>query len=157
MPKKPARIFVNSMSDICFWEKEWIEKVLDRIEEYPQHKFLFLSKTAEIYHAYDPWPINCWLGATATTQMEITVALSLLDDLPAIHFLSIEPILEQIDPTTLRDYGLEWVILGAETGNRRERIVPPPEWIAPFMDLSIPLFMKKNLPWPGPWRRECPA
>ena len=27
-PKKPARIFVNSMSEIYYWKKEWMEAVL---------------------------------------------------------------------------------------------------------------------------------
>jgi protein gp37 len=51
-PRKPSRIFVNSMSDIAYWKPEWMQKVLDKIKEYPQHKFLFLTKDFNIYADY---------------------------------------------------------------------------------------------------------
>ena len=43
-PKKPSRIYLNSMSDIAFWKIDWIGKTLDKIMDYPQHRFLFLTK-----------------------------------------------------------------------------------------------------------------
>ena len=151
MPKKPSRIFVNSMSDILYWRVEWWEPVLRRIRENPQHTFLFLTKSPGVYAAHE-FPANALRGVTATTR---TTALGALFHRP--DFLSIEPILERIDPAELCGHGLRWVILGAETGNRRERVVPPSEWIAPWLELPMPLYMKKNLPWPGPWRKEYPV
>ena len=64
---KPNIIFVNSMSDIEFWKPEWIEKVIEKIKQYPQHKFIFLTKdlNTAVYHKYD-FPPNCYLGLTLT-------------------------------------------------------------------------------------------
>lgn len=43
----------------------------------------------------------------------------------------------------------EWVIVGAETGNRKDKVVPKREWIEKLLDLcrkaDIPLFMKSSL------------
>jgi protein gp37 len=39
----------------------------------------------------------------------------------------------------------DWVIIGAETGNRKNKIEVKPEWIEPFYDLKIPVFMKESI------------
>jgi protein gp37 len=156
MPKEPSRIFVNSMSDVTYWEPEWWKRVLQRIEKNPAHTFLFLTKNPAVYHLH-PFPGNCWLGATATTQKEIDSHQDALFFLDNLCFLSIEPIQKQIDPRCIEPEAINWVILGAESGNRKEKVVPPAKWIQPFLELEIPLFMKRNLPWPQPWRKEFPA
>ena len=42
-----------------------------------------------------------------------------------------------------------WIIVGAETGNRKEKVVPKKEWVAGLADVckreEIPLFMKDSL------------
>ena len=155
MPREPgARIFVNSMSDIEWWEPEWWQRVMARVDEYPQHTFLFLTKNPLVY--FDQFALmNCWFGITATTEAEIMEAQKAFPS--GNRFLSIEPILEAIDPEIIEPEMVDWVILGAETGNRTGRIVPIEGWIAPWLDIQIPLFMKDNLPWDGPRRREYPA
>jgi len=154
MPKQPSRIFVNSMSEIRYWKLEWWEKILWRIQENPQHTFFFLTKFPMSYPL--GVPSNCYLGVTITTEKEIELRTPPV--LQAEHsFASVEPIQEPIDSHLLCGRGLEWVILGAETGNRKEKVIPPPEWIEPFLSLPIPLYMKQNLPWSGPWRKEFPV
>ena len=153
MPRKPSRIFVDSMSDVAFWKAEWWQRVMGRIAENLQHTFIFLTKSPVIYHMM-LFPDNCWLGVTATTKKEIEHYQDTL--VGNIRFVSIEPILEQINPEIFCGHYLSWVILGAETGNRRGKVIPPREWIEPFLSLPIPLFMKSNLPWSGPWRKEFP-
>ena len=43
----------------------------------------------------------------------------------------------------------EWVITGAETGTRKDKVVPKPEWVYKLIDLcrdaGIPLFLKDSL------------
>ena len=56
-------------------------------------------------------------------------------------FLSIEPILEPIKLTVRPD----WLILGAETGNRKGKVIPELEWIQDLVFFGIPVFMKSNL------------
>ena len=52
-PKKPTRIFVGSMTDIAYWKPEWMERVLAKIREYPQHTFYFLTKKSKVYSKYN--------------------------------------------------------------------------------------------------------
>ena len=44
---------------------------------------------------------------------------------------------------------IEWVIVGAETGNRKGKVIPKREWIKKIMDACdkyyVPLFMKESL------------
>lgn len=150
-PKKPKRIFVNSMSDIAYWNPEWIEKVLDKIHDNFHHTFIFLTKFPEIYTNIF-FPKNCWLGITVTKND----TLKLHDFYFPFHsikhhknknktFLSIEPIQGKIDIKNIHTGRTDWIIIGAETGNRKNKITPEPEWIESFRDLDIPIFMKNNL------------
>ena len=146
--KKPSRIFVNSMSDICWWEKEWMHKVLDKIENHPEHIFQFLTKKPYIYERYT-FPSNCWLGTTITNQSMMNNFADLIFESPWVEtnkiFFSIEPILERIQYYVNPD----WVIVGAETGNRKGKVVPRREWITELVDYcktnQIPVFLKESL------------
>jgi protein gp37 len=147
MPKKAARIFVNSMSDIACWQPEWLGKVTDRIKQYPQHSFLFLTKRPEIYKSLR-LPANCWLGATATTEDEASrAAVEMASIVDRLTFLSLEPIGGLIRPGTLYAWGTRWVIVGAETGNRAGKVVPKREWIEAIRKIrpTIALFEKESL------------
>ena len=142
MPRKPSRIFVNSMSDLADWEGEWCYRVWCRIAENPEHRFLFLSKR--------PWecewqgPGNAMLGYTITTQRDIERRAERWQ--PGVSFFSIEPIL---GPVNLEGWLPRWVIVGAETGNRKERKVPDLAWLVDIFvycrGRRIPLFFKESL------------
>ena len=118
-PKKPSKIFVNSMSDISYWKPEWVYRVIDKIKLHPDHKFLFLTKTPEVYFNYT-WPDNCWLGVTATNEKDFIYAQDYAHLLKNC-FVSIEPLQEFIHLRQIFDVinGFKWVILGAETGKRK--------------------------------------
>ena len=63
-------------------------------------------------------------------------------------FWSMEPLLGPVDMSKAE--GLpQWVILGAETGNRREKVVPRREWVDQITQFcaenEIPVFFKDNL------------
>ena len=85
------------------------------------------------------------------------------------NFISAEPLLEPVSdrfPYT----NVQWVIVGAETGNRKGRVIPQRSWIediAKECDANgIPVFMKDSLipivgeaamrrefPWDAEWRQ----
>ena len=151
-PKNQSKIFVNSMSDICCWKKSWIEKIISKIKEYPQHTFLILTKGPAVYIDYK-WPENVYLGITVTNENELT---TYTDQFAFIShnkfFLSIEPIQEKIDLNYFyeSDVGnVSWIIVGTETGNRKGKVIPRPEWIIDIVNYcyknNIPLFMKDSL------------
>lgn len=140
-PKKPSRIFVNSMSDIVYWKTEWMRRVLERIKEYPQHTFIFLTKNLNHYNYYN-FPENCWLGLTVNKNVD----LMKIQERPLQlnkYFISLEPIQEFILYKSLKN--IDWLIIGAETGNRKNKILPEKSWIEEFRNIDIPLFMKDNL------------
>lgn len=144
MPKEPSRVFVNSMSDIASWKMAWLIKALRRIEEYPQHTFLFLTKAPDVYCLYE-WPDNCWLGVTITNQVMMNHLADLIfyttwDETRKIFF-SFEPLLEKIEIYVDPD----WIIIGAETGNRKGKVIPQKEWIDELVKTDAPVFMKDSL------------
>jgi len=144
--KKPKRIFMDSMSDIAYWETEWMEKVLNKIKQYQWHTFLFLTKFPKIYNQYE-FPENCWLGVTLVGKENISNLNKIATKTP-YNFISIEPISENMPILDLLYYP-DWVIVGAETNNRKGKIIPKYEWIENIVNqckpYKIPVFLKDNL------------
>jgi len=146
--KKPKVIFMNSLSDIADWTLSQATQIFDVCRTNKQHTYLFLTKR------FDEWYKNSrgfptgeknWFGLTVDTQERLESSYHIPD------FLSIEPILEPIYLRyTETDFTLvEWVIIGAETGNRKGKVTPEKYWIdriVKFCDENkIPVFMKNSL------------
>ncbi len=157
---KPRTIFVCSMADLFGeWVPDsWIEEVFAACKKAPQHTFLFLTKNSKRYtalHYADKLPAkkdmcNIWLGATATNCEQIR-ALD-LDRLPryANTFLSIEPLTEDVASELYTELGgVMWLIIGAETGNRKNKVIPKKEWVDNICRVAdragLPIFMKESL------------
>lgn len=119
---KPSIYFVNSMSDLFHDDvpDSYIEKVLKVIRKSPQHAFQILTKrsgrmaTFFIKHRV---PQNAWLGVTVENKEHGLPRINDLRDIKAsVKFVSIEPLLENLDLIDLRN--IDWVIVGGESGNR---------------------------------------
>ena len=154
-PKKPQRIFVGSMSEIAHWKKDWVDKVIEKIKRYPQHIFQFLTKDPFAYLDYE-FPQNCWLGLTIVKNPEYPEPdrWSFIEfkrnNLYNLKFVCFEPLLENIDLSYYLDLtAISWVIVGAETGNRKDKIIPDKKWLLYIIKYcylhSIPIFIKDNL------------
>lgn len=146
MPKKPARIFCNSMSDICYWHDDDMAQILDKIRANLQHRFIFLTKDPTCYYRWT-FPPNCWLGITATNNNEVSTYSDYLDVWDNT-FLNIEPMLEDIDVKYINNRP-NWIIAGLETG-RKNIFYPKPEktifgLINYCADNKIPLFLKDSI------------
>lgn len=151
--KKGRTIFVCSMADLFGkWVPEsWIDEVFAACEKAPQHRYLFLTKNPHRYIELAlkgklPAKDNMWYGTTATTPDEEFFYGG------AWHtFVSIEPILRDYsgEINGMCDTFAQWVIVGAETGKRKEKIVPEKKWIdaitATCIEKNICLFMKDSL------------
>lgn len=116
--KEPALIFVNSMSDL-FWEAisdEYRDRVLDVIDQTPQHQYQVLTKRPDVLLRYSRrrrLPVNFWAGVTIESQdYADRTALLRQVDVP-VRFLSCEPLLS---PVSLDLSGVAWVIGGGESG-----------------------------------------
>lgn len=170
---KPRTIFVCSMADL-FGEWVpigWIAAVFDSCREAPQHRYLFLTKNPQRYQSLAymgklPEADNFWYGSTATGPYK-----------PLFYsdrhhtFVSYEPILESFgmpdDPERCAAACTDWAILGAESGNRKDKVTPKAEWIEDitreyrkrgkpvFMkDSLIPIIGEANMLRQFPWDRE---
>ena len=42
--RKPKSIFMDSMSDVGWWEEDWGRQVYDAMQKNPQHNYIFLTK-----------------------------------------------------------------------------------------------------------------
>ena len=154
--KKPQNIFVCSMADLFgdWVPNEWMSEVFQACEKAPQHNYLFLTKNPEKTSKYDDYiqhKRNWWFGMSATIQSDLD-KLSLMT-LNANRFISIEPLLGEIDIEKrlcgCRVPFADWVIIGAETGNRKGKVIPKAEWIEQIVNecdkKNVPVFMKNSL------------
>lgn len=153
-PKKSQRIFIGSMSEIAFWEREWVEKVIEKVRQYPQHIFQFLTKFPAVYENYK-FPENCWLGITLTSEMTKENCWSIAEfeshNKENLKFISLEPLMEKIDLKNCiySIKNISWIICGAETGNRVGKIIPKRKWVLDIIKVcdsnKIPIYIKDNL------------
>jgi len=168
--KKGRNIFVCSMADL-FGEwvpDEWIEEVFAACEQAPQHNYLFLTKNPDRYMDImhnlkrDTAP-RFYFGLTVTDEYYARVAEEIIGYCYAdlMLFLSVEPL--HADISGLVDFeGLHWVIIGAETGNRKGKIIPERTWVENIVRecraVGVPVFMKSSLAeiWGEPLIQEFP-
>jgi len=168
--KNPQNIFVCSMADL-FGEwvpDEWIQEVFKACEKAPQHRYLFLTKNPERYKELNkknllPCNNNFWFGTSTETENS-----NYWYSENHNFFISIEPIMSEftnMDTEVKRIISglyIPWVIVGAETGNRKDKVIPKKEWIQNILDKCreqhIPVFVKNNLAkiWGEPLVQEYP-
>ena len=173
--KKGRNIFVCSMADLFGeWVPDsWIEEVFTACRNAPQHNHLFLTKNPDRYvDLQDKGKLvhsnNMWFGASATNENQFIKAIRAFGDLKfsTKTFLSAEPLIEDITPTEYWNDCIictitNWVIVGAETGRRKDKVIPERSWIRSIAfdcEDEIPVFMKSSLAdiWGEPLIQEFP-
>jgi protein gp37 len=167
---KGVKIFVSSMGDLFgdWVPDKWITDVIKAIAQAPQHTYIFLTKNPgryfeyfegafqDIPEEYDFNKVKIMLGTTVTNQNDVRKLSEAARNF--IDFLSIEPLLDDIDITELlyhmpccsEETTLKWVIVGAQTGPGA--VPPKPEWVQSIINQAraaeVPIFLKDNLKWP---------
>lgn len=137
--KKPENIFVCSMADL-FGEwvpDEWIRRVFEACEAAPWHNYLFLTKNpqrlCDIGNAgWLPNHDNWWYGTSVTKSGDQMFNGRISDNI----FLSIEPLLGSLNTGAACFNRARWIIVGAETGNRRGKVTPKREWIENIIEAA---------------------
>lgn len=154
--KKPKTIFVCSMADL-FGEwvpTEWISAVIEACKAAPQHRYLFLTKNPKRYIKLiqaGVLPLNndrFWYGTTCENPMQEYFFCG-----KAKTFVSVEPIFAPFTGLNYFDtppeQRVDWIIVGAETGNRKGKVIPEKSWIDELAYCSAqqktPIFMKSSL------------
>ncbi|MCJ7837461.1 phage Gp37/Gp68 family protein [Cuneatibacter sp. NSJ-177] len=147
--KRGRNIFVCSMADLFGeWVPDtWIEEVFETCKKSPQHNYLFLTKNPGRYekllNCY--MPPNMWFGWSQTGPVGADFSFTTHHSVQT--FVSMEPLLSPFTEFHIR--GVDWVIIGAETGRRKDKVVPKREWIEDIVGQcrkeDIPVFMKSSL------------
>lgn len=150
--KMGTNIFVGAVADV-FGEwipEEWIVEILEMCKKHPQHNYMFLTKNPIRYMQLAsfgklPEDDNFWYGSTITGP-EDTFWWS--DHHKT--FVSVEPLLKPFDAVGVDAVKkVDWVIIGAETGRRKEKVIPEEKWIDNIVNdcrtAQIPIFMKESL------------
>lgn len=117
--KKPARIFVNSMSDLFhkYVPLEYLQKVFAVMNASQRHIFQVLTKRAERLSeivSHVEWSNNIWLGVTVENDKYKDRIDALRDTTASIKFISFEPLLGDMGHIDLT--GIDWAIVGGESG-----------------------------------------
>ena len=104
-----------------------------------------------------------WYGTSITKENEV----DRFNSLPTFcnRFVSIEPILEDLELLEKHNIifrQVNWLIIGAGTGRRKDKVIPKRKWIEDIANecrkANIPVFMKSSLAdiWGEPLIQEFP-
>ena len=117
------------------------------MERNAQHQYLFLTKRPEEID-FSTHLDNAWFGVTVTSCREKNRIPALREHIRGGHYhATFEPMFDDIGPVDLT--GIEWVVIGTETGRRKGKSISKREWVWNLTDqahaLGIPVFMKEDL------------
>ena len=154
--KRPRMIFVNSMSDL--FQKEipepHISAVFDTMEHADWHVYQVLTKRSSLLRKFinDRYrtklaPRHIWLGVSVESDKATSRIAHLRATNAGVRFLSIEPLLAPVGRLDLA--GIDWVIVGGESGPGARRM--DPDWARDVRDqclaAGVAFFFKQ---WGGP-------
>ena len=158
---KPKKIFVNSMSDLFHEDvpDEYIEKVSRVMLVANWHTYQVLTKRADRMAALlrsklreAAQAAHIWWGVSVENRKNGLPRITKLRSAkPAVAFLSIEPLLEDLGTIDLR--GIHWVIVGGESGPGARPMLGV--WVRSIRDqcrhVDVPFFFKQ---WGGVRKSE---
>ena len=151
-------VFANDFSDTFEEHPQVVEprkRLFDLIDETPHLVWQILTKRPENIRKFYPrrWlrnpPHNVWLGVSVESKAYLDRVRLLLKIRAVVHFLSIEPLLEdlgRIKHVATKD--IEWVIVGGESGRSKKKIrLMDADWVRglrdQYVDAGIPFFFKQ--------------
>ncbi len=159
--KKSRLIFLGSMGDI-FHEKlraHDVHQILDAVMLTKQHLYQILTKrphrALEVLRArcsYDDMK-NIWMGVSVEDQKSAEQSIHLMHFMPdriPVKFVSIEPMIAPVDLEMAifqkKLYGIDWVIVGGESGPRKRPL--DENWVRKVRDqckkTGVPFFYKQK-------------
>ena len=113
----------------------------------PQHAYIFLTKRPDKV-CFSTDDENVWMGVTVTRSSEKKRLEDLKRNIKAKHYhVTFEPIFDEIGEIDFA--GIDWVVIGTETGHRKGKVDSRLEWVLHIADQAkaqgIPVFMKEDL------------
>lgn len=144
---KPHVYLLTGMSDFSDWKTEWRQEIFGSIARNPQHSYIFLTKRPEKID-FQTDDENVWMGVTVTRDSEKKRLTDLREHVKARHYhVTFEPLFSDIVDIDFE--GIDWIVIGTETGKRKGKVDARPEWVlhiaAQAKAHDIPVFMKEDL------------
>ena len=145
--KKYGTYLLTGQSDLSGWKEEWKQKVFDKMKENQETQYIFLTKKPENIKMNET-PDNGWFGVTVTSSKEKYRIDELRKNIKAKHYhLTFEPMFDDVGKLDLTD--ISWIVIGTETGNRKNKGISKREWVFNIYNQAkannIPVFMKEDL------------
>jgi protein gp37 len=149
LDRMPRVIFVNDMGD-TFTESlplDWLAPELPLMAASP-HLWLLLTKRAHRQRQFAEQyelPDNVWCGTSITTVQKQRLT-HLLATRAAKHYVSYEPLWAPVDWQPWLDLGLDWLIVGGESGNPAfpMDLKALEQTVRQCQDAKIPIFVKQD-------------
>jgi protein gp37 len=159
MPSKWSKsrtIFVNSMSDLFHQDVPltYIQQVFSSMHQASWHQYQILTKRSDRLLSLNSdidWAPHIWMGVSVENK-DYTFRIDHLRRTDAhLKFLSLEPLLGPLPELDLR--GIDWVIVGGESGPRARPIEA--DWVRAIRDQclnqNVPFFFKQ---WGGVFKKR---
>jgi protein gp37 len=149
--RRARRIFVNSMSDLFHADVPvaFISEVFDVMRRADWHQYQILTKRSERLLSLDsrlPWAAHIWMGVSVENPRFVYRIDHLRASRATVKFLSLEPLLGPLPELDLS--GIDWVIVGGESGPRARPM--DPSWVTSIRDqcrsANVAFFFKQ---WGG--------
>ena len=146
--KKSRHIFVNSLNDLFHDDvpEKYIQQVFATMNRARQHRFQVPTKRSERLRKLSPilpWADSVWMGVSVKSATYVDRTNDLRSTGARTRFLSLEPLLGA--PPNLDLTGIDWVIVGEESGPKARRMNP--EWAHDLRDqclaAGVPFFFKQ--------------
>lgn len=140
--REPRMIFVNSMSDLFHKDvpNEFIARVCDTMERAHWHIFQVLTKRSSIMRDFlsrryrsSCGPRHMWFGVSVEDGTKKSRIRHLQETPAGVRFLSVEPLIGQFGKLDLS--GIDWVIVGGESGPRARPMNPA--WVREVRDQCL--------------------
>jgi len=136
--KRPQTIFVNSMSDLFHRDVplEYIQRVFAVMRAAHWHRFQVLTKRADRLLQLSGdlnWADNIWMGVSVENDRQRGRVGLLRASSAKVKFLSLEPLLGPLPGLDLA--GLDWVIVGGESGPGARPMAPA--WVTDLRDQCL--------------------
>ncbi|AJF28098.1 hypothetical protein SG26_20330 (plasmid) [Haloarcula sp. CBA1115] len=158
--RDPQRIFVNSMSDLFLPEDlvpdDYLHRIFDVIEDCDQHVFQALTKHGTEHdnrmlvwdREHGRWPDNLWMGVSVESADRTYRIEHLQNTAASTKWVSFEPLVEATGVTPEDLEGIDWVVIGGESGPEADRREMDHAWAREIRDAAkvngIPVFFKQS-------------
>jgi len=145
----PRTIFVNDMGDgfTASLPLDWLAPE-SSIMAPSSHRWLFLTKRPDRQRQFaerHALPNNVWVGTSITKPQDQRMR-HLLRTRAAVRFVSYEPVLGRVDWRPWFERGLNWLILGGESGPqaRSMSLKALVSTVQQCLDAKVPVFVKQD-------------